>query len=322
MRNYLAGSCGPSRDVPILQQTMNSKTLRPPLLMNAVFSGANGLLLTLAPVLIASWLGPQTTGIYSFLGVGLLLFCLTLGFLAARPTPLAVLAVTGADLGWVISTTGAVLVWRHEFTSLGFTLVSGTNAIVLTLAWFQLRSIRDMFQARGGSPDDYQVCIAVDTPVTAEAFWRVLADLGSIHRYLPSLKSSALTTGETSGIGCERTCENTKGQVWSERCEEWEEGRSFAVTFLTDRPGFPYPFSKMRGGWRVTPNAAGCRVEVWWRVVPRQPWTAALVLPLMAANAQRTFGGVVARMAGAAGQRPTPGSGTLAAIPRLHATVC
>lgn len=300
---------------------MNSQMLRPPLLMNAVFSGANGLLLTLAPVLIASWLGPKTTGIYSLLGVGLLLFCLTLGLLAARPTPLAVLAITAADLGWVISTTGALLVWRHDFTSLGFTLVVGTNVIVWTLAWFQLRSIRDIFQARGGSPDEYQVCIAVDTPVTADAFWRVLADLGSIQRYSPALKSSALTVGERSGIGCVRTCENTKGQVWSERCEEWEEGQSFVVTFLTDHPGFPFPFAKMRGGWRVAPSAAGCRVEVWWRVVPRQPWTAAVVLPLMAASAQRTFAGVVARMAGAA-QGPPFGSGILPAIPRLHATLC
>ena len=300
---------------------MNSQMLRPPLLMNAVFSGANGLLLTLAPVLVALWLGPNTTGIYSLLGVGLLLFCVTLGVLAARPTPLAVLAITGADLGWVILTTGALLMWRHDFTPLGVTLVLGTNAIVLMLAWFQLRSIRDIFKARGGSPDEYQVCIAVDTPVTPDAFWRVLADLGSIHRYSPALKSSALTAGEKSGIGCVRTCENTKGQVWSERCEEWEEGESFGVAFLTDRPGFPFPFAKMRGGWRVVPNVAGCRVEVWWRVVPRQPWTAAVVMPLMAAGAQRTFAGVVARMADAA-QGRTFGSSMLPAAHRLRGALC
>ncbi len=300
---------------------MNAQMLRPALLMNAGFSGANGLLLTLAPAMIASWLGPDTPALYLFLGVGLLLFCVTLGGLAARPTPLAVLAVTGADVGWIISTTGALLVWRHEFTPLGYALVLGTNAIVWTLAWFQLRSIRDAFQARSGSPDEYQVCIAVDTPVTADAFWGVLADLGSIQRYSPGLKSSALTAGEKSGIGCVRMCENAKGEVWSERCEEWEEGKSFSVTFLTDRPGFPFPFSKMRGGWRVAPTAAGCRVEVWWRVVPRQPWAAAVVLPLMAASAQRTFAGVVARMAGAA-HGPTLGSGVLPAVPRVRAALC
>ena len=300
---------------------MNTPMLRPALLMNAVFSGANGLLLAVAPAMIASWLGPDLPALYLFVGIGLLLFSVTLVGLAARPTPLAVLAVTGADVGWIISTTAALLVWKREFAPLGYALVLGANAMVWSLAWLQLRSIRHAFQARSDSPDEYHVCIAVDTPVAADEFWRVLADLGSIQRYSPGLKSSALTTDETSGIGCVRTCENTKGKVWSERCDEWEEGKSFSVNFLTDRTGFPFPFSKMRGGWRVAPNAAGCRVEVWWRVVPRHPWAAAVVLPLMAAGALRTFGGVVARMADAA-KGPSTSIEHAGSPSRLRAALC
>ncbi|HBR51491.1 MAG TPA: hypothetical protein DEA71_15570 [Nitrospira sp.] len=297
------------------------QTLRSPLLLNAAFSGANGLLLILASPMVAAWLGPQATWIYELVGVGLLLFGLTLSIVAVRPTPLAVLAITGADVAWVVSTTVTLLVWRHDFTSLGWGLVLATNAVVSVLAWFQQRSIRTAFQAPSGAPDEYQVCIAVNTPVAADAFWSVLADLGAIQRYMPALKSSALTVGETSGVGCVRTCENIKGQVWSEECDQWDEGRSFSVTFLTDAHGFPFPFSKMRGGWRVAPNATGCRVEVWWQVVPRRPATAAVVLPLMAAGAQRSFAGVVERMAGVA-QGRTIDSGTLSALPRFHAVLC
>ncbi len=297
------------------------QTLRPPLLLNAVFSGANGLLLILASPMVATWLGPQATGMYALLGVGLLLFGVTLGIVAVRPTPLAVLAITGADVAWVVSTTAVLLVWRHDFTPLGWGLVLATNAVVSALAWFQQRSIRKAFQAPSGAPAEYQVCIAVNVPVAADAFWSVLADLGAIQRYMPALKSSALTVGETSGVGCVRTCENVKGQVWSEKCEQWDEGRSFGVTFLTDAPGFPFPFSKMRGGWRVAPNATGCRVEVWWRLVPRRPLTAAVILPLMAAGAQRSFAGVVERMARVAQGRPID-SGTPSALPRLHVALC
>jgi Polyketide cyclase / dehydrase and lipid transport len=301
--------------------TIHAQSLRTPLLLNAVFSGINGLVLFLASPAVATWLGPQTTWIYMYLGVGLLLFALLLSIVAVRPTPLSLLAITGADVVWVVSTTAALLVWRYDFTSVGWGLVLGTNAAILALAWFQQRSIRKAFQVPSGEPDEYQVCIGVDTPVAADAFWRVLADLGGIHRYMPELKSSALTVGEVGGVGCVRTCENVRGQVWSEKCEQWEEGKSFSVTFLTNAPGFPFPFSAMRGGWHVVPNAHGCRVEVWWRVIPHHPSTASVVLPLMAAGAQRRIAGVIARMTHAA-QRRSISSGTPSVFPRLHAALC
>lgn len=203
----------------------------------------------------------------------------------------------------------------------GLGVVLGTNVVVLALVWFQQYLIRKAFHVPFGEPDEYQVCIAVDAPIAADPFWRVLADLGAIHRYMPELKSSILTVGETAGVGCIRTCENVQGHVWSELCEQWEEGRSFSVVFLSDAPGFPFPFSKMRGGWHVVPNATGCRVEVWWRVVPRRPSTASIVLSLMAAGAQRSFPGVIARMADAA-QRRSASSGTPSGLPRLHAALC
>lgn len=302
-------------------RTMQAQSLRTPLLLNAVFSMVNGLVLVLASPLVASWLGPRATWIYMVLGGGLLLFAFLLGILAVHPTPLRLLAVTCADVAWVVSTTAALFVWRHDFTSMGWGLVFGINAIVLALAWFQQHSIRNAFHVPSGEQDESQVCIAVNTPVAADAFWRVLADLGAIHRYMPELKLSALTVGERAGVGCVRTCENVRGQVWSEQCEQWDEGKSFTVTFLTDAPGFPFPFSKMRGGWRVVPNATGCRVEVWWRVVPRHPSIASVLLPLMAAGAQRSFGGVIARMAEAAQQRSVS-SGTPSVLPRLHAALC
>lgn len=297
------------------------QALRPPLLINAAFSGANGLLLILASPTVAEWLGPQATWIYAVLGVGLLLFSLTLSIVALRPTPLAVLAVTGADVAWVVGTTTALLVWRHEFTPFGWGIVLATNAVVSTLAWFQQRAIRNAFQAPSGAPHEYQVCIAVNAPVATDAFWKVLADLGAIDRYMPALKSSALTVGTTPGVGCVRTCENVRGQIWSEQCDQWDEGKSFGVTFLTNAPGFPFPFSAMRGGWKVEPSATGCRVEVWWRVVPRRPATAAVILPLMAAGMQRDIAKVVERMASTAQGRSLV-SGAPWTLPRLHAALC
>lgn len=303
------------------ERTLQVHPLRTPLLLNAVFSGSNGLLLFFAAPLMATWLGPPTTWIYTVLGVGLLLFTLLLGILSVRPTPLGLLAVTTADVAWVVCTTAALFIWRHDFTPMGWSVVLGTNVVVLTLAWFQQYSIRKAFQVPSGEPNEYHVCIAVDAPVAADAFWSVLADLEAIHRYMPELRSSSLTLGERAGEGCIRTCENVKGQVWSEQCEQWNEGQSFSVTFLTDAPGFPFPFSKMRGGWHVVPNATNCRVEVWWRVVPRRPSIASVLLPLMAIRAQRSFSSVIERMANAAHRQSTH-AGSPPAFPRLHAALC
>jgi len=299
---------------------MHAQTLRPILVLNAVFSVANGVLLVLASPMAATWIGPPVDWIYALLGVGLLLFGLVLSGVAIRPTPLAVLAITGADLAWVIATTTALLVWRHDVTPLGWALVLGTNAVVASLAWFQQRAIRQCFRAAGRT-DEYDVCIEVNAPVSADAFWKVLADLGAIQRYMPALRSSSLTVGEQPGVGCVRTCENTAGQVWSERCEAWEEGTSFSVTFLTESPSFPFPFSTMHGGWRVTPSVTGCQVRVWWRVMPRRTWAAAVLLPIMTTNARRSIPGAIARMARAAQGLPSHSKRPLA-VPRLHAVLC
>lgn len=302
---------------------MDTERLRPPLLLNALFSGACGLLLVLAPASVAAWLGPHVNWVYEFLGLGLTLFGLVLGVAAIHPQPLALLAVTAADLAWVIATTATLLVWRDDFTILGWSVVLGTNAMVMGLVWFQLRAIRNAFRVSDGVPDEYQLCVAVNAPAAADAFWRVLADLGAIQRYMLSLTSSALTVGEKPGVGCVRTCENVKGQSWSERCEAWEEGRSVTLAFQTDAPGFPFPFSSMRGGWRVAPRAAaaGCQVQVWWRVVPRRTWAAPVLLPLMLAGVQRDFADVVARMACAA-QGSAMDSTALPAVARLRAVPC
>ncbi len=300
---------------------MNTESLRPPLLTNAAFSAATGLLLTLAPSAVGRWLGPDVDWFYLFIGIGLLLFSAILGVIALRPTPLVVLAITTADVGWIVSTTAALVIWRNDFTPLGFALISGCNVIVTAIAWLQQRSIKRAFSARDGMPDEFYVCVAADAPVNADAFWKVLADIGSIQRYMPSLKSSELTVGERPGLGSVRTCENLKGQVWSEKCEEWEEGKSFTVAFDAEDSGFPYPFSKMRGGWRVEANGTGCSVQVWWRVVPSRPWAAAVLLPVMATGAQRDFADIIARMAYAAMGAP-PASAQQLGFPRLRAAVC
>src|SRR5215469_9541672 len=103
--------------------------------------------MALASLAIAKWLGPEAGRLYMLLGAGLLVFSMALGVIALRPTPLLVLAITAADLVWVICTTIALVIWNNDFTPLGFALVIGSNAIVSVIAWFQQHSIRRVFRA-------------------------------------------------------------------------------------------------------------------------------------------------------------------------------
>lgn len=291
------------------------------LLANAAFSALNGFLLLLFPRTIAAWLGTADSVIYPLLGAGLVVFGAAVALVARRPTPSALLLITGADLAWVGTTLLTAVALHAGMTATGWGVILGTNAVVASFAWRQLRALRREFAVEGGGLDEYEICLGADTPLSAPALWAVVADLESIRLYSPDLVQSTLTAGERPGIGCVRSCTNRRGESWAERCDTWHEGESFSMTFLTDAPGFPFPFVSMRGGWRVTPQDRGGRVEVWWRVVPRHRWAAGLVIPMMAVTARRQIGDVLARMVLAADAR-SPHTIRSEARPRLALSPC
>jgi hypothetical protein len=283
---------------------MSSGVLRLPILLNAGFSCVSGVVMAFDAPRISEWLGPRADSIYFALGIGLALFSCLLFAITMRPTALKVLAVSIADVAWIVVTFATLIIFSEHFSSLGAVALTTVNAVVLGLAWLQYRSILSAFRTPDCKADEFEVCISVEAPVAAPDLWTVVANISEIKRFMPSLKSSALTVGAVPGVGSVRTCENLGGQVWSEKCYSWDEGKSFSVEFLTDEPGFPYPFSSMVGGWRIAPNNVGSRVEVWWRVVPSRPWTAAMLLPVMEYNVRRDFAAIIGRMSAAALGKP------------------
>jgi hypothetical protein len=296
---------------------MDTAPLRNPLLANAAFSSATGLALALGANHLGALLGPDVPPVYLVLGLGLLAFAAGLTWLAFRPRPVVVVAVLGADLAWIVATTTVLAVSWPLWEPAGVAAVGLTNAVVGALVLFQGRGLRRVYELPG-EPGRFEVCVRVGAPVGVSRLWPVMADLGGISRHMADLVSSAVDGDEAPGEGAVRTCENRRGQRWSERCVRWSEGASFDVRFLTDAPGFPFPFSDMVGGWRLVPKGPACDVEVWWRVVPRRQWLAPVLLPLMAHGASATFAQVVASMVAEASGHP----GEVVPVPRLRATFC
>lgn len=274
--------------------------LRRPLWANALFSVLCGAAMALWPmeVMKLTAIGPEIA--YPVVGIGLLLFAAMLATIALRPTPLQVLTVVAADIIWIGGTLLGASLLASAISIAGWVMLIGVNGTVGILAYLQYRSIIRYYSAPSGSDEQFQLCLQTRVDVPPESFWPVLSNLAAIQTYMPSLRFSTLTAGDVPGEGCVRTCENLTGGRWSERCDRWIEGVGFEMTFLTEAEGFPYPFSRMKGGWNLSATGTGSTVQVWWRVTQRNRRGAGILLPLMQASLARAMAHVVDNMAKAA----------------------
>lgn len=256
--------------------------LRSVLAANVVFSLSSALFMFLRPELVGEWLGIYAPAVFRAVGVGL-----------------------------------AVLFFPSSLSPTGVTLVLAVAAVVFTFGLWQLWAIGNAHQSGGNG--EYRHCIVVETNATVAELWPVVSNLGDIGKYVPSLKRSVVLDGKARGVGVVRTCEDHDGRQWSERCTEFNPGRSFTVRFLSEAPDFPFPARAMRGGWEVAPSAAGSQVMVCWELVPKSRLLAPVILPLLAFQVDHDFPKIIRRMAASAlgegDEVPLrPGSGVIARL--------
>lgn len=279
--------------------------LRGALLSNAVFSFGTGSALVLAPGAVARLLGPNVPAQpLTVIGSLLIGFAFAVGALVCqqRPNRLLALLVSIADLVWGGGLLAIAVLCSGALAEQGVWLIAFCAVAAGAFAAAQLRGIARSYRAAGESGES-RVCIEIACSASADALWTRIADIGGIARYMPSLAHSTLRNGRTAGVGAIRNCADRQGRAWSERCTRWQpERRRFDVEFLCDHSCFPFPFSRLRGGWHVSGRDAGATVRVWWEGRLRRPLLAPLILPLMEWQAQRQFVEVVARMATTTGE--------------------
>jgi hypothetical protein len=279
----------------------NSKsTLRYALLTNAGFSGICGLVLVAFAEGVGRYLGPDLPWLYRAIGAGLLVFSADLVHQATSPRmgTWRALYSSLADSGWVLASLLLLLLAASRFTDVGMALIAGTAAVVLGLGLWQLWAVGTAHRvSRGDRKGWFRHCVAVDTSVKPDVMWDIIADLGGIRRYMPSLRESRLDGNQEPGVGAVRTCEQHSGKRWSEECIEFNPGTSFSLRFLAEAPDFPYPAREMVGSWEVSPSGSGSQVTVWWELIPKPSFLASIILPLLAWQVDRTFPRVIQRMA-------------------------
>lgn len=317
----------------------NVLPLRRALLANAIFSTVSGLLMAVQPALVGDWLGLDGGAlVLRSLGGGLILFAATLIYIATRPrvaTWQALLA-SAADFLWVVGSLVLLLISPQLFAPGGKALVLAVAGAVFLFGVWQIWAIDRAH--RIAATGEYRHCVVVTTNAPADVMWQVVGNMGEIQRYMPELSHSTILDDQPPGVGAVRVCATHAGQQWAEECTAFEPGRSFTVRFRAEAADFPFPVRTMRGGWEVMPcaigfnvtgtNATGSEVMVWWELTPKHPRLGALMLPLFAWQADRTFPDIIRRMAAAAlaqatsSDAPTPAHQSHSVLARLAPRLC
>lgn len=275
---------------------MNQRPLQAALLFNAGFSLLSGLIFTFFSSQVADLIGISVPLAYTVTGVSLMCFA---GFVAWTGTrrltdTFSALLISMADFLWVIGTILLVVLTTASLTGALTLLVIA--AIVGAFGVLQLRGIGKMYAAPD-KPDAHRLCVAVETPVTADKLWSIIANLQNIHAYSPNLTEVILRENAQPGVDAVRQCTNMKGQTWGEHCTLFDpQQRQVAFEFLSDEPGFPYPFGTMIGGWDVIARDDGSTVNIWFEVTAKNRLLHSLILAVMARDLARSFGEVVTRM--------------------------
>jgi len=283
-----------------------SRPLRAALAANALFSAITGAMLATLAAQIGNIIGFEFPLVLRLVGFGLLLFAGFVAFVGSRNrvSALSSVLVSLADLAWVIGTVAVLSISDQAFNDVGVTTLLAVALIVLACAVLQLLGARHMLRETAINLGDWHYCIASDVDAPPDLVWRIVSDLGSISRYMSSLAHSTVRPRPSSHaghVGTIRDCTTTAGDTWSETCTAFDESqRSFAVRFVTEAAGFPYPMREMHGGWKVEARGDASRVIVWWSVTPTisvVPW---LLVAMMGNKIDRDFPQVIARMSASA----------------------
>jgi len=93
--------------------------------------------------------------------------------------------------------------------------------------------------------------IRIDGP--REKVWDILADLGSVHIWSPTVASAYYTSEAKGGVGASRRCDFPDGGYVEESATEWKSGESYTLEI---REG-SVPFENARGTFTVRGDGQG-----------------------------------------------------------------
>lgn len=279
-----------------LSSTTSFQPLRAALLANLIFSLASALTFVFGAEAISAHFVMVPVWLIQSLGLALFGFAALIGFVLARMRLACAFLISVLDIGWVVGSVALTLV-PNLFSDAGRLATFVVAGCVMLFGVLQLFGIRFAMKDSAAGPGHYRHCLRVKASSDADALWRVVSDLGSIVDHSEGLSASKMQSDGTIGLGSVRRCTDHQGQSWAEEVADWNpDGRSLLLTFGTQEPDFPFPFTSMTGGWKVSQAADGSLVDIWWSVLPKSPAFGWLIVVLMSVTLDRDVAKIVARM--------------------------
>jgi hypothetical protein len=298
------------------------KLLSSILISNGLFSFASGCVLIWQSEGVSKQIIRLPTLGISMVGLGLVLFGLTVLWVGSRQSKetqngniqagvslKATLTISLMDFIWVLSTL-PLIATDLVTKPLGAISIAVISAIVGLFGLLQVIGLDQQFRQQDGRR---RICFSYNASSSAEELWSRLARLEEISNFIPDLKSSRLVTGTELEVGTVRECVDVSGQQWMEECVEVGD-MSFTLRFLTEAPNYPYPLTDMTGGWQVRPSATGSMVQVWWLARGKSVLPDWLLFPLMALKAEVATPTIIASLDSGG----PISSGTLKRLKRLY----
>ncbi len=123
-----------------------SKRLKWALIANAVFSGTSGATLVVGRAMIATYMGTDNPEIFLWVGVGLLLFAISVFYEAFRKTPNVrqIQFIIYQDWAWVMGSV-VILLWQPwDLTARGYWLIAIIAVVVGMFAIMQRSGVKEL----------------------------------------------------------------------------------------------------------------------------------------------------------------------------------
>lgn len=259
--------------------------------LKAASSLAAGILLLLVPDSVSQILfadpGGWKAAVPRGLGLGLVIFALALAALSANPSLRkgAVIAVSLADLGWLLGSALLVLGFGGLLMPKGAVIVVVVAAVVALFATGQLLAVRGMVTplsrvslSRKGRMLSFRVSREVTAP--ASRVWEVMTDHPGYAEVARNIAKVEVVSGD--GLGMQRRCYGPKAENWLETCNHFDAGRAFGFRVHTEAADYPYPIAALTGLWAVEPREAGSEFSIQIEATPTGGWLARTLFSLLA----------------------------------------
>jgi hypothetical protein len=283
---------------PSKESVKNQKPLRYALRGNAIFSVICAITLIVECQMIARLIGIGHADLYLALGIGLGLFaarlvCLSLG---SAISTLQALIVSISDALWVVGSIAILMVFSADLTMTGIFIIAAIAICVAVFGALQARGIQRIYQ-QDGNPDQYCLCLRVETDAEPGYLWRIVGDLAGIKRYADTLQRADVVAGKPNSVGAIRRCQDTNGKQWREVCTQRIENQLLELRFVCEDEGFPFPMKAMQGSWTLTAKPkSGTTIDINWAMTPKSPSLMFIFLPLMATKIAKEFPLIIAKM--------------------------